>query len=88
MRRVLGRPFVEDAEHAGHDQEKAKQVIPLKLFLEIDGGERHEYNKRDRFLHDLQLIAGPSFKVADAVGRHLEAVFKEGDQPTDEDDFP
>ena len=60
-------------------------MIPVQgLALEEDGGEDGEDDEGDDFLDDLELHEGERTAVAvkaDAVGRNLAHVFKEGDAP-------
>jgi len=52
--------------------------------LEHDVGDDAEHGQRDALLYDLQLdeVEGTAvFYETDTVGRHLTAVFKEGDAP-------
>ncbi len=50
-------------------------------------GKGNEDNERNDLLEDLQLI-GSEFAVAEAIAGNLEAVLREGYEPTDEDDTP
>jgi PLP dependent protein len=62
-------------------------MIPAQMLTEVEGNEDAEDDQRDDLLNYLELdrrkVSG-----ADAVGRHLEAVFEQGDSPTDQDDLP
>ena len=59
-------------------------IIPADLLLKIKNGKNAKDNKGDDFLDGLELRGGKR-PVADAVGRHLETIFREGDQPADQD---
>lgn len=51
-------------------------------------GEDYEYGEGDHLLDHLELQQGEATTVpieADAVGRYLEAIFEEGDEPADQD---
>jgi hypothetical protein len=75
-------------EECSHDQAgEGYGVVPVELLSEVEDAEDAEDAERDDFLHDLELVGCECFR-ADAVGRHLQAVFKERDRPADEDDFP
>jgi hypothetical protein len=60
-------------------------MVPAEGFAQIQAGEDHEDAQRDDFLDYFQLEGG-EFAVADAIGRHLKTIFREGDQPADYDD--
>ena len=69
----------------GDDAEEGGCVVPVEaLVLEHHVGDDGEDEERDALLYDLQLYEREGSSVAfkaDAVGRHLTAVFEEGDDP-------
>jgi len=62
-------------------------MVPAQMLAEIKGDEDAEDDKRDDLLDYLELD-GREMRRADAVGRHLKAVFEQSDGPTDEDHLP
>lgn len=85
-----GSLFFEDKKNSQDQAGKACQVVPLESFgFEKQEGKDGEDGQRDDFLNDFKLHQGkrPAVQfIADAVGRHHQAVFKESNSPTDEDD--
>lgn len=83
------RLFSEYEIHRKHQEAEADEVVVGKtLRLEEQHGEQREDNQRDSLLNDLQLPEVERTAVLlepDAVGGYLEAVFKECNAPTDED---
>ena len=65
-------------------------MVPMQMSaLEHDVGNDTEHGQRDAFLDDLQLNEVEWTAViykSQTVGRHLTAVFKEGDAPRESDD--
>ena len=62
-------------------------MIPAQMLAEVEGDEDAEDDQGDDFLNHLELDGGEAVG-AKAIGRDLEAVLKEGNRPTDEDDLP
>ena len=60
------------------------EIIPADFFFEIQDGKNTENNKSNDFLDGLELRDG-EHPAADTVGRHLETIFRENDQPADQD---
>jgi hypothetical protein len=87
LRRGKILPLMEDKECPHGDAEEADTVVPSERIAEVSNGENREYREGDDFLDGLKLRAG-KFVGAKTIGRDLEAVFKEGDAPTGEDDLP
>src|SRR5436853_3406342 len=83
----IALPFFEDEKHGSENQQKADDVIPFYFFFEIDDREDAKDQKRDDFLHGLQLRGGELI-TADAVGRDLKAVFGKRNQPAHQNYFP
>jgi hypothetical protein len=79
-------PLLKNYEHGGNDQNKAQNVIPLYLLVEIQHRENREHGKRYDFLDGLQLHRAELIG-SNAIGGDLKAIFKERDPPTDEDYF-
>jgi len=84
--RPVSSPFFEDHRDGGDDQGEAGEVIPTQRLFQVEHGERGEDGESNYFLDGLEL-GGRKLVRADAVGRDLEAVFEEGDQPADQDHF-
>jgi hypothetical protein len=80
-------PAPESEYYRPHHAQQRQRVIPLHRLSKIDPGKNHEDSQRDHFLHDLQLV-GTKLPEAQPVARYLQAILREGDQPTDEDYFP
>ena len=91
VRRGRGCGRLELFEHEkGTHQDAAEgyQVIPAELLFQYQDGKKAKDGKGNDLLYHFKLEgAEPLDFVADPVGRHLEAVFQQGDRPTDEDDF-
>jgi hypothetical protein len=62
-------------------------VVPGQRLAEVNIGEQGEDHKAHYFLDGFQLH-GRKMLAADAVGGHLNGVFKEGDSPGKEDHKP
>ena len=64
-------------------------MVPMQaLALEEDVGDDGEDDEWHAFLYHLELYQGEGTTVvneADAIGRHLAAIFKKGDGPTEYD---
>ena|ERR1700744_3653744 len=80
--------LLEHKVGAHEDEAKGDQVIPPQLFFENEDGKYTEEGKGNDFLDHLELEGAVAFYlVADAVGGDLEAVFKQGNRPADQDDL-
>jgi len=66
---------------------KRYKVVPMQLVAEVEDAEYAEDGERNHFLNDLELV-GRELPGAETIGRHLQAVLKEGDRPADKDDLP
>jgi hypothetical protein len=66
--------------YGANQKSKRHSVIPSDVFAEIEPGENGENGEGDHFLNNFQLKAR-EMAIADAIGRNLEAVFGEGDEP-------
>src|SRR5690606_23023121 len=62
-------------------------LVPAQRFLHVEPREEREHHRRDRLLHHLQ-FDHRELPRADAVGRHLQAVFEERDAPARQDHDP
>jgi len=78
---------MEGEEDCADEEARGDGVVPAQVLAEIEGDEDAEDDERNHFLNDLELHGGEAV-CADAIGRDLEAVFKQGNGPTDEDHFP
>ena len=78
---------MKDEEGGGDQAEPGRGVIPAQVGAEVESGKDAEHDEGDDLLNDLELNGREAFG-ADAVGGHLEAVFKESNAPADDDDLP
>src|SRR5579859_5078048 len=78
---------MERKEDSADEEARGDSVIPAQMLAEIESNEDSEDNQRDHFLNDFELHGRESV-CADAVGRDLEAIFKQSNGPADEDHFP
>ena len=78
---------MEGEEDCADEEARGDGVVPAQVLAEIEGDEDAEDDERNHFLNDLELHGGEAV-CADAIGWDLEAVFKQGNGPTDEDHFP
>ena len=73
-----------------HQAAEGCEMVPVqRLVTEEQGRKDGEDGQGDDFLDDLQLHQGVRATVADeayAVGGHLTAVLKKGDEPRESDD--
>ena len=80
----------ENQVNGADNKEEGQDVVPVQVgALEHNVGDDAEYGQRDTLLNDLQLDEVKGTAVLDkaqSVGRHLTAVFKEGDAPRESDD--
>lgn len=72
------------------DEQESQNVVPMKtLPLKQNVGHDSEHAQADALLDDFELDKRERTSVADKahpVGRHLTAIFKEGDAPGEDDD--
>jgi hypothetical protein len=80
-------PFFENEEDGGEDEGESYKIIPFKALLEGENRKYAEDHERDHFLNHLQL-SRRELIASDAVGRNLKAIFRQRDQPADQNDFP
>jgi PLP dependent protein len=78
---------VEGKENSAHQTQTRESMIPAEMLVEEKGDEDGEDRQGNNFLNDLKLNERKTGS-ADAVGRNLEAVFEERDQPADHDHLP
>ena len=81
--------FLKDKVDRQDQEHEAYQMIHLEGFLlEEDRGKEDKYQQGNHFLYHFQLNQRKGSPVAfktNTVGRHLQAVFKQGDTPADQD---
>lgn len=86
----MNTSLLENEIHGQHQEHETYQVIHSERFvLEKQERENNKDRERDHFLDHLQLHQGKRPAVlleADAVCRHLQQIFEQGDAPADEDD--
>ena len=73
--------------HRREETPERRDVIPPDFFTEANHGKHAKHRQRDDFLHDFELRDGIN-RVAPAVSRDHEEIFKESDAPANEDDQP
>ena len=78
---------MKDEERRRHQAHARGGVIPAQVLAEVESNEDAEDHQGDDLLHHFELD-GREAVSAQAVSGNLEAVLKEGDAPTDEDDLP
>lgn len=62
-------------------------MIPAEMFVKIKNGKYGKYAQRDDLLRHFQLRDG-KIAAADAVGGHLQAIFKKRNTPADDNYRP
>src|SRR3546814_13227799 len=82
---LSGSPH-EQESHRRHDAQESGEMAPVQRLAQHRHHEPAEDDQRDGLLRDLELARAPPMGEADAVGGHGEAIFDEGDAPTDQDD--
>ena len=70
-----------------HDHGKSHHIVPLERFTEIEHGKAQKDGERNHFLDGFEFCC-TEVAVADTIGRYLEAVFKKGNEPADDNDVP
>ena len=80
----------ENEINGGHQTAEGHHVVPMERFSAEERRDDYgEDNQRHHFLNHLKLYERKRTTVvneADAVGRYLAAIFKEGDAPREQDD--
>lgn len=76
-----GLPLLKYEEYRKNNERKANQIVPAKLFFQIENRESAEDNQGDYFLDGFKLI-GIEDAMADAVGGNLETILEKGNAPT------
>jgi len=83
---TLSRILRQKGERHGSQQAHERgQMMPVELFVQIRNRKGAEDGDGDDLLHDFEFRGGID-RVAPAVGRHLQEVFKERDAPARDDD--
>ena len=78
---------MENDKSRRHDHGKSHHVVPLERFTEIEYRKAQKDGERNHFLDGFE-FRRTEVAVADTIGRHLKAVFKEGNEPADDNDVP
>ena len=82
--------FHEHQIDSADDEQERQDMVPMEVVaLEHDVGHDGKYSQRDALLNDLQLHQVERSSIVNkpqSVGRHLTAVFEEGDAPREGDD--
>ena len=68
-------PFVKGEKRGSAQEHERHHVIPLQAFTQINDRKNGKYQQGDDFLHGLELGGGIDL-MADAVGRHRQAIFE------------
>src|ERR1019366_6174966 len=75
-------------EERGHAKKGERhEMIPREFLPEKEDGESDEDGDGDDLLNDLELESR-EMDIAEAIRRHRQAVFEQGDRPRDQDRFP
>ena len=74
--------LAEDEEDGAAEAEGCPDEVEAEFLAHVEQRERHEDREGDDLLHDLQL-GERERGIADAVRRHLQQIFKEGNAPAD-----
>src|ERR1019366_1711574 len=79
-------------ERKGEERGYAKkgechEIFPRKFLLQKEDGESNEDGDGDDLLNDLELESR-EMDIAEAIGRHRQAVFEQRDSPRDQDRLP
>ena len=83
MLQAVSLPFFKNHKRGQYNQTKTHHIIPLEFLAQKEHGKNHEYGQGQDFLNGFQ-FSGAKITVAETVGRHLQAVFKKGDEPADD----
>src|SRR5258706_15596077 len=73
--------------HRREDAQERGDMVPADVFVQIEDREAAEHHDGDGLLHDLELRGGIN-RVAPAVRRHHEEIFKERDAPAHQNGQP
>lgn len=79
--------LVEHEERASHQAAERRKVVPVQPVAKVKRREDAKDCQRNHLLDHLQLLRRKGLRT-DPVGRHLQAVLKESDAPTDKDHLP
>jgi GTP-binding protein EngB required for normal cell division len=83
-----GRRLERKGEERGQPKEDERhEVIPRQFLLEERDGEYGKDRESDDLLNDLELESR-EVAIADAIGRHCQTVFDQGDTPRHHNGFP
>src|ERR1035438_5481412 len=79
-------------ERKGEERGNAKkgechEIIPRKFLLQKEDGESNEDGNGDDLLNDLELESR-EMDIAEAIGRHRQAVFEQRNRPRDQHRLP
>ena len=73
----------KDKVHRAQQAQAGPQVIELERLFHVEHGKRYKHRQGQHFLQNFEL-AQVQLLVANAVGRHLQQVFKQRNAPTDQ----
>ena len=79
------RLAAENQTSPERDQQKPRRMVPTEGLLQNKDRKARKHDKRNHFLDRFKL-SGLINLMADAIGGHSKAIFKEGDAPTRHDD--
>ena len=85
---MLQASFFKRKIHCTQDEAKADEIIQLKAFFQIKHRKQSKHGERDDFLHDFQLKRAYAPRRTIMIGRHGQTIFKQGDAPRNQHDFP
>ena len=89
--RKIDASFLKGKPHRQNKADEGRNMVPGELRAESGHREEDEDRERDHFLDDLEFKKRERTAVAfkaEAVGRHLEGIFKERNAPREKDDRP
>jgi hypothetical protein len=76
--------ITKNKEDCTENTQTGPEVIQSQMFFHVEYGKGDKNRQSDNFLEYFQLPQIHNL-IADAIGRHLHAVFKEGNTPADDD---
>src|SRR5215475_529488 len=79
--------LIEHKKYCSDDKRECDDIVPSELLSQVSDGENRKDDQGDDFLDSLELSRG-KLVGPDPVCRHLETVFREGDQPAQDDRHP
>ena len=85
---IFQTSFLKRKIHCAQDKSKADEIIQLKPFFQIKHRKQGKHRQGDDFLQDFQLKRAYAPRRAIMIGRYGQAIFKQGNTPRNQHDFP